>query len=410
MPPVEFEDLGSSLSRLPGLIEAIPDILRNPAANPLQAAILLGIGLIAVLIMLLSVFLFVMRPSREEQELFYGQQHLSEEEQAQAKAAARVDRGRSWLTVTSIILVVGTVVWVAAGVTTSSPEVCASCHPDTSHTAARQEDPHVGVACVYCHEGGGTLARVTVNVATRIEHVVRVQVGTRGTAAYGRPVASDKCYSCHETQISTTLLDTQLGVRVSHKEPLAAGAQCVDCHALRFGTVTAATIGMSACLRCHDGEQAKAECSECHVGDPSQAIRPSVGPHEMAAVQVRNPQCGGCHKDMTSCDACHGIRMPHSDGFKAFQHAREAAITIWDNNVSMCQKCHYAGHRECQRSGCHIGTFPSHPSPVWRDLHGITSWANSATTCGCHGWNPNERAGMNFCQVCHLTKPEGARP
>jgi len=411
MPSIQFEDLGSSLSRLPQVIQSVPDVIRNPAANPLQAVILLGIAILIVLIVLMSAILLLMRSPDIKEEPLSEDQLLTVEEQRETTAAERSQRRLAWLTTTCIIILVGTTVWVAAGITTTSPEVCTSCHSNTAHEAAKREDPHANVECVYCHEGGGAFARATVNVVPRIQHVVLARTRPGLASSFGTPVASDKCYSCHRATMSGVFYDEELGVKVSHKEPLAAGAQCVDCHALRSGAVTAATVGMAPCLRCHDGVKAKAECSVCHTGDPSRAIRPSVGPTEMASVQVPNPQCGGCHKDMTKCDNCHGIRMPHSVGFKLYYHARPAAIAIWSGKAQMCSKCHYSGHNACQRAGCHVGVFPSHPSPTWRTVHGLTSWDDSARTCGgCHYWNPYDHDGMNFCAVCHTARPQGSKP
>jgi hypothetical protein len=254
------------------------------------------------------------------------------------------------------------------------------------------------------------VARLTVNVMTRVEHVVLARVNAFAASSFGTPIASDKCYSCHRKTMASTFVDTQLKIRVSHEEPLAAGAQCVDCHALSSGTVTAVTVGMSPCLRCHDGKKAKADCSVCHLGDPSQSIRPDIDPAEMAAIQVPNPECGGCHKDMTKCNECHGIEMPHPSIFKAYGHARDGAIDVWENGQRTCKRCHYQGHNDCRQAGCHIDTFPGHPIPQWQRIHGLTSWSSSSITCSCHQWNPYDHNGMIFCEICHETRPRGSRP
>ena len=406
--PLKFESLGDSVSRLPQLIRSIPDTLRNPAANPMQAAILLGIVLVLALIILISVFLVIMRPGRLDEEPLVEEELLSDEEIAQMEAEARAERRVARLTLASIIVLVGVLVWVAAGITTSSADVCSSCHQNTSHAAAL-DDPHKGVACVDCHEGGGRVARVTVNVFVRVQHVVSARANTNNAKDFGSPAASDGCLSCHRHQIAGTRLDPQLKVKVSHKEFLAAGAQCVDCHVLKSGVVSAATVGMSPCLRCHDGKVAKAECLECHVSDPSQAIRPDIAANAMSSAQVPNPQCTGCHKDMSTCNACHGISMPHSTEFKAYGHARAAAVAIWSNNLQMCQKCHYRGHNDCLQEGCHIAPFPQH-SIAWAVVHRSSTWSGSAQTCACHDWNEFDMNGMNFCQVCHPVKPANATP
>ena len=407
MPELTFEGLGESLARLPEVIRSIPDILRDPSANPVQAAILLGIVVALVLIVLVSVVLVIMRPSREEEELL--REELGEDVEIETVA-----RPISWPTILSVVVLVALAIWVITGVTTSSADVCSSCHRSTAHTSAPPGgDPHASVACVSCHEGGGRVARLTVNLATRVRHVVAARIGVSGGGGYGRPVASDGCANCHRGQIEGVFYNKKQGVRVSHEEPLAAGAQCVDCHTLANGAVSSVTVGMAPCLRCHDGKRAKAECNVCHVGDPSGAIRSSVTTGSMASVLVPNPQCDGCHTDMSSCDACHGISMPHSLEFRAYGHAREAATDIWSNGsagAETCAKCHYPGHNNCIQDGCHGAPFPSHPSPAWRDLHKLATWSGSQNTCACHEWKPWDHNGMNYCQICHPVKPKGAQP
>lgn len=405
MDAITLAGFNESLKRLPQFIDSIPDILRNPSGNPVQATILLGIVVVFILIILVSVVLALMRPSEEDEESWPQE---GEEDAAETATAQPM----SWLTVTSIIVLTVLAVLVVAGISTSASDACASCHTDTEHTAATS-DPHEDVSCVSCHEGGGLIARVTVNVATRAEHLVLARIAPQRVAGYGRPVASDGCARCHADEIEGTSTNRVRGIRVSHKEPLAARAQCVDCHALAAGVVGAKTVGMAPCLRCHDGKTAKAECAVCHTGDPATAITPSAPAGSMASALVPNPQCGGCHTDMSKCDACHGIRMPHSFEFIAYGHARPAAIDIWNNGsagAKTCRKCHYPGHSNCQNVGCHSGPLPSHASPSWRTDHRYNSWSGAATACSCHQWRPWDHNGMTYCQICHSVKPKSARP
>jgi len=422
MPNVHFESLSSSLARLPDVIKTIPDILRNPAANPLQAAVLLGIGLVLLLTILLSAVLVFMRPTADDEAMFseagFGgedeeeAEQLTPEEQAELTREEIVTRRMTSLTVTSIVVLVLCAVWLVAGVTTSQPDVCTSCHANTIHDTAKGNDPHKSVKCVACHEGGGAFARVSVNVFTRLEHVALARNDGPRASAFGEPMASDACISCHREQIKGTYFNPQLKVKVSHAEPLAAGAQCVDCHVLKSGVVSAATVGMTSCLRCHDGKAARAECSECHVGDPSQAIRPKIGINDMAAVQVPEPQCTACHKDQTRCNNCHGIQMPHSLLFKSYGHARQGALDIWFNSGKTCGRCHYIGHNYCVKPGCHlVRVADGHPNPAWAKLHQKAPWLKGQQAgCACHAWNPYDHDGMIYCQICHATKPKSARP
>ena len=116
------------------------------------------------------------------------------------------------------------------------------------------------------------LARVTVDLPARIQHFIYGRSNPIQAAEFGAPVPSAGCKSCHGSSLGVIGRDVTRGLRISHKEPLAAGAECVDCHRLFEGQVLARTVGMEPCLRCHDGTQAKATCSVCHEGDPAKAI------------------------------------------------------------------------------------------------------------------------------------------
>jgi hypothetical protein len=410
MPNLQFESITESLSRLPQVIQAIPDVVRDPSSNPLQAAILLGIAIVLILVVLLTIVLIVMRPSAEDLAELYGEDAAGGVGGAGGAANGRLAEPLGWLTVTSIIIVVVAALWVVTGITTASPEVCASCHVDTVHTASSSNDPHRSVPCVSCHESGGPVARATADLPLRVEHVVLGRIGSATASAYGRPVSSDACIRCHGDQISGVVLIKQQNVRVSHKEPMAAGAQCVDCHILTSGVISSGTAGMTPCLRCHNGTITKSECNVCHVGDPAGAIRSGIKSGSMASAQVPNPTCGGCHFDMTRCNACHGIAMPHSTAFKMYLHARPGALDIWDNGGKTCAKCHYPGHNNCQSPACHQSPFPQHPSPAMKVAHTGTPWSQSQVACSCHRWNAFDHNGMNFCQICHPVKPAKARP
>jgi hypothetical protein len=111
----------------------------------------------------------------------------------------------------------------------------------------------------------------------------------------------------------------------------------------------------------------------------------------------------------TTCDSCHGIRLPHTQQFMAGGHARAAVLQLWSNRGSarVCNRCHYPGHRDCTK--CHESPFLQH-AVTWRTGHQGASWSRSSQTCLCHEWTPAEHGGRLFCQICHETKPRSARP
>ena len=379
------------------LLPRVIEVLRQPSANLSATFIVLAIVAILLLMAIVVAGIVITGPAKTKKQVVPEPEASPAAEVGTRTAAGGVRaRGDSRLLRAGIILTVLMIVWVAMGATTSDRQVCDSCHPDSPHQMAVSIDPHVDVACVKCHEPGDGLDRVTFNVIGRVEHVV-VGYMTPGSAReYGVPISSLECANCHrEIRVGTLTNDVQ-GVRMSHEEPLLAGAECVDCHALDSGIVSSQTTGHDACLKCHGVGATSAECDTCHTADPAQAIRfsePVAG--ELSKHQIPTPTCDGCHTEK-SCDGCHGIRMPHSVKFKAYGHARPGVLDIWENGGRRCGGCHFPGNNPC--SDCH-GPFPSHGT-TWKNDHKASSDARGA--CACHD---NLRTGAassrTLCVICH---------
>ena len=165
------------------------------------------------------------------------------------------------------------VVWLLTGFTTSTNAVCAACHLSTIHDGGTdRKDPHESTDCVSCHEPGGVLGRYVTEVPSRILHFVEGATGVTVRADYGRATTS-ACTDCHSEDIAGVTVNQETGVRMSHAEPLAASATCLDCHVPVKGLVTQKTTGMGTCLRCHDAVTAPSDCSTCHDKKTAAAAR-----------------------------------------------------------------------------------------------------------------------------------------
>jgi hypothetical protein len=393
-------DFLDSLARIPQLIGSIPDLIRNPGANPTQAMLVIGILVILVLLIIVAMVLLAVRAPRR----------ASGTDPARAGRGAQAPRRRTLADLTGwssraltpllvAALVLGTIcaLLVVTGIASSDPSTCLSCHSDMPHAAVSGSDPHAAIDCVACHEGGGPIARATVNAFPRFQHFLFASQGDARAASYGLPIASDSCATCHGPAITGIFTDPVRGLKVSHAEPLAAGAECVDCHPLRGGAIAASGAGMDSCLRCHGSGNVSAECDLCHTGDPAIAARaPEATGTVTPSVLVPEPRCDPCHLSQKSCDSCHGIRMPHTASFKLSGHARQATIDIWDNGGRMCRKCHTAKQRPCTR--CH-SPFPAHPT----DFRSTHQAGDPESGCNCHQWD-TRGTGKVFCQLCHPTR------
>jgi len=393
----------------------LSSVLRDPSSNITVFALLLGALTILVLLIILALVI-IFSGGEEEYEEYDGEEDgetptisgvaaqpvvatvpVAAEEPAAAPVArtplAAAIAAAMWLAVIAAV-------WVGGGYVSGQDAICVSCHIDGSvHVARLQEpksDPHSAVKCVYCHETSNVVESLTTAVPARAVHYVAAMVRESLTTGYGVPVANRSCAGCHAKALVATTDNPVRGLRMSHAEPLEARALCSDCHEAHVdtGVVDRFITGMEPCMRCHDQEIASAECTVCHSKDVGNAVRSRSTMKPRA--QVVDISCDGCHSQ-DRCDACHGIRMPHTQEFKTAMHAREAVEDIWRNGGRACKRCHTPTRMPCSR--CHKGTFPGHPPNYMPKGHqSADPFNNGCDTChNSNAWI----AGRNFCGLCH---------
>lgn len=139
---------------------------------------------------------------------------------------------------------------------------------------------------------------------------------------------------------------------------------------------------MTTCTDCHDGKTASRECGTCHVGDIAYA---GNGPDAYARVELTSPTtCEGCHP-LDGCYECHGIEMPHPEGWAdPKMHAPSGAF-----DTTVCVTCHDPGCTDC-----HMQIHVNH-GPNWRTEH---QTADRSYCTRCH--DPN-KVGTDMCRLCH---------
>ncbi len=380
------------------LTDTLLTLLTDPTSN-LKAALLLYsmIGLAVVLVLVVIIAALLGAPEEDEDEYEDGFEvpvAPQPVQEAVAEAAPR-EPYRPRTAVFTLLAIIGVTlaVWLVAGFTTSADPVCGACHVDTVHDLARGSlpDPHESTDCVSCHEPGGPVGRYFTQVPSRLLHFVEGGTGLSVRATFGQ-VTPSACNECHAETIKRVTVDRETGVRMSHAEPIAASAKCLDCHVPASGVVSRKTAGMGPCLRCHDSVTASSECTTCH--DKQTAAAATARTTKLAKRQVTEVKCGGCHNQEKECDTCHGLRMPHSLAFKADGHARAGAADFWYTGGKTCARCHTPARRPCQK--CH--------SPVLGKGHQL-SWAKdhqkgTPASCACHN-QMAQTQGRDFCKVCH---------
>ncbi|MDZ4655850.1 MAG: hypothetical protein U1F44_08250 [Coriobacteriia bacterium] len=356
-------------------LDQIADVISSPTSNLVAAALLLAAVTLLILILILVALIFII-PSR---------QHAEDDDESSGAAsqtpkhtrAARKPLPRKvqlWLFFGITLVTIATTYGV-----TSTNDYCANtCHVMGPSATSWNAAAHSGVACIRCHEGTPVLS-LPIAAVSRIRHV---SAEAAGGAPVSAVVPSRICLSCHTGGLEGSI-ETSAGIRVSHAEPLAAGMSCDACHmavAHEHQVASRSTI-MTKCLMCHDGGTAPVGCSTCHVGDPGAS---PVFDRIYTTTELPQPTCGGCHSE-ASCDACHGIRMPHSQAFIDGEHARDAGFY----RKKVCWNCHLK--TEC--GACHGDFDASHGSDFF-EAHKMLPDTATCNTCHRHHDGP-------FCDRCH---------
>lgn len=407
---------------LQGSLQTLREVVADPASNLTLAVLMLGFVSLALLIIVVSLLLFIDTSDDDDDADLNDEDHpdtpvgpgtvevervadtdstgvhetTAESRDSRTPASRRVKRvaGAAGL---AAILLLAFAALTSTYVITSQNDYCVRCHSPAAHdsgTAKGSSGPesgltelHAGVKCVACHEG--PITDVVGTTVDRVRHVAAYVAGRRG--GQFAAVASDRCLACHEPIMSGVSVDQRRGLRTSHREPVEAGMQCRTCHPNAGHLPKAKGAGMSACVRCHDGKIASADCATCHTKDTASAASEDrvFAPSRL----VGKGDCSGCHQQK-SCDSCHGLRMPHDIAFREGGHARVAGF----EKKRSCFRCH--AENECGK--CHTinvgGTWGHGES--WKSIH-MKVTPGTTAGCGCHGRNSYVQQGKDYCLACH---------
>ncbi len=271
---------------LQSLMETLRQLVANPTSNIVASSLALAAVVVFVLVIAVIVMLFIIRPpgSRARDAQAPAEMGVDPAGQPAGESgplsALRRRRG-------VVVFALCAFALVAAYVSSSSGSYCAgACHSMQDAADSWRASTHASVACVRCHEtspvdGAFTRVRHAVVAITRHDRLtVRVRV------------SSLRCLSCHQVVLSGTRTSKD-GIKVEHAHIVAAGMECLDCHAgAGHGRAKPGTGVMTQCLRCHDGNQALDACFVCHEGDPSKA---AIANRTYGTVTLPPPRCDGCH-------------------------------------------------------------------------------------------------------------------
>jgi hypothetical protein len=261
---------------------------------------------------------------------------------------------------------------------------CSLCHAELAYDSSTA---HASLDCAQCHRDEGVAGVMTWRLQV-VEMALSPVTRSSGTSMR---VKNGRCLSCHQDAVDATLVAR--GIRMSHKEPLRAGADCSDCHARGLHapiSIGASGIDMGQCLRCHVVSPLSADCATCHLEQVTRerrlvsgAFAKTHGPswsslHGMGDLNT----CSACHS-VARCDSCHGTALPHTEQWLN-RHGGES-----EAESARCEQCHST--QFCD--DCHGMSIP-HPRD-FRATHGDQAKTLDAPACVlCHD--------LSSCETCHL--------
>lgn len=355
--------------------------MEQPTSNLTAISLLLAIVVIAALVALIFALLAVTstrRPRAGSRRAQTGTREGAPATRALPRAVAITKRQAVWA-----ISAVGLFALAGTYASTSTSEYCTStCHAMTPYADTWKQSSHADTACRSCHESS-----IVDATSSRVRHAA-AQMISPDNANLTTFVPAARCITCHPEAGGLESIEAR-GIRVVHGHFIDDGADCARCH-LRVGHdaspgVRAGT--MSECLKCHDGTRAPSACATCHIDDVGFT---AVEDRSFGRVRLPQPVCGGCHQE-TTCDACHGLRMPHPENYA--DPRLHAAAGAFDGRENLCYRCHTP--RDCGE--CHgvLTLEGGGHTPNWKQGHKQRSFAEGNGYClACH-------ETPDFCSVCH---------
>lgn len=313
--------------------------------------------------------------------------------------------GRQRVAVTLAVVLLGLLI-VGGGLdfASSSPALCMSCHEMELRAGEWHESAHAQVTCVSCHlpprpwyavparlvDRAGLLVRdVSAHLAGGFDDPVDV----RGTA---RPISDATCLQCHTANREAT---SGYRILIDHVEHAKRNGSCVSCHvrtAHPIETRGRALTFMAQCYTCHGTAaepDASAECSTCHPADYE--LVPAT--HEQVAWKDDHGEtarsdfglCELCH-EQPFCTDCHGVQMPHPDGWEKGATGHAAAAKT---DRAVCSRCHGETLDMCTM--CHHDAYEP-AKGTWVQQHYEEVRERGAAYCmsECHA--------PAYCITCHV--------
>ncbi len=215
----------------------------------------------------------------------------------------------------------------------------------------------------------------------------------------------DACLECHddiEQSLQAGLVQL-IGFRHEEHFSNSGDVGCGNCHGLDTHDRTPPQAPtMEDCFSCHldAGPAAELPCLRCHdnatVPPPQSHFTSEWRDVHGSGALLSQSLCETCHSRQDFCTACHGVDIPHPDGWTGYPHAR----ATFDSGIESCARCHERGPELTARDECDGCHHPQNPAePIWKDAHPEVVRSQGGSTCfECHD--------PNTCATCHTSGVE----
>ena len=336
---------------------------------------------------------------------------------------------------TATALVVFVAFMVAAFIGTSNYWFCAEvCHKvQDDAIIAHSRSPHAAIGCMSCHEPVNanpvvfTFAKMKAlgELYLTVTDTFELPLNAESHLAMDEHhMGSEQCTQCHTTN---RVITASAGIIINHEVHEENDVHCTVCHNRTAHPEDFELTGVSpngepsrkhedwmlmeGCFRCHvqEGEEpelgktAPGACEACHPADfnlvPASHETTSFytkggessGHWQLAA--ERPDYCVMCHKTETFCTSCHGVEMPHPEGFA------EGHGDLGKSKPTVCANCHAKGELAASPTSTDFCNSCHHPmgdqNKPWKPQHSTIARQGGVEGCfECHK--------PTYCAECHV--------
>ncbi|MGB4593554.1 MAG: cytochrome c3 family protein [Coriobacteriia bacterium] len=206
------------------------------------------------------------------------------------------------------------------------------------------ESTHTEAGCEGCHVAPGLSSRATYRVRMVGEFYLSLVSPSHVPPVFSPPT-NEACLVCHSDLRSVSPAgDLQIPHR-AHVSVLKM--RCVECHEFLVHETNPSgthTPTMEGCLRCHDGDTAKNNCTACHT---EKAAPESHGTSDWLiahGAHSADPECAACHGWKPDwCVDCHSVPpQSHGTDWRAVHGSRikEHRGCEACHEAAFCVQCH----------------------------------------------------------------------